>query len=55
MRFSSEVPNDSPCEAREFFTRKDARQLARDLLTMTQEAFSAAFKSSPLKRATLRD
>ena len=33
---------------------KDARTLARDLLAMTQEEFSAAFKNSPLKRAKLR-
>ena len=33
---------------------KDARQLARDLLGMTQEEFSAAFKGSPMKRAKLR-
>jgi epoxyqueuosine reductase len=39
---------------REFLAGKDARQLARDLLAMTQEAFSSAFKGSPMKRAKLR-
>jgi epoxyqueuosine reductase len=33
---------------------KDARQLARELLAMTPEQFSAAFKNSPMKRAKLR-
>lgn len=33
---------------------KNARQLARDLLGMTPEEFSAAFKGSPMKRAKLR-
>jgi len=39
---------------REFLARKDARTLARDLLSMTQEEFSEAFKGSPMKRAKLR-
>ena len=33
---------------------KDARTLARELLAMTQEEFSVAFKNSPMKRAKLR-
>ncbi len=33
---------------------RDARQLARDLLAMTQEEFSRAFRKSPMKRAKLR-
>src|ERR687890_631784 len=33
---------------------KDARTLARELLAMTQEEFSAAFKGSPMKRAKQR-
>ena len=33
---------------------KDARELARDLLGMTQEDFSRAYKGSPMKRAKLR-
>jgi epoxyqueuosine reductase len=39
---------------REVLAGKDARQLARDLLGMTQPEFSAAFKGSPMKRAKLR-
>jgi len=33
---------------------KDARDLARELLAMSQEEFSACFKGSPMKRAKLR-
>ena len=33
---------------------KDARTFARDILQMTQDEFSAAFKRSPMKRAKLR-
>lgn len=40
--------------AREVLAGKDARTLARELLTMTQEEFSAAFRGSPMKRAKLR-
>jgi epoxyqueuosine reductase len=32
---------------------KDARTLARELLEMSQEDFSKAFKGSPMKRAKL--
>ncbi len=34
--------------------RKDARTLARDLLSMSDEEFRTAFKGSPMKRAKLR-
>src|SRR5688572_28607232 len=33
---------------------RDARQLARELLAMTQEEFNRAFSKSPMKRAKLR-
>ena len=33
---------------------KDARALARDLLAMSEEEFSVAFKGSPMKRAKLQ-
>jgi epoxyqueuosine reductase len=33
---------------------KDAPTLAREILAMTQEEFSVAFKGSPMKRAKLR-
>jgi epoxyqueuosine reductase len=45
------VPEFAP---REVLAGKDARTLARDVLAMTQEEFSAAFKGSPMKRAKLR-
>lgn len=38
----------------EFLGGKDARQLACDLLGITQAEFSRAFKGSPMKRAKLR-
>ena len=53
VRFAQELPDDSPFEAREALAGKDARRLARELLMMTQEEFSAAFKNSPMKRAKL--
>jgi len=39
---------------RDVLAEKDARHLARDLLQMSQEEFSVAFKGSPMKRAKLR-
>jgi epoxyqueuosine reductase len=48
---SLKVPELAP---REVVAGKDARQLARDLLQMTQAEFSPAFKGSPMKRAKLR-
>lgn len=33
---------------------KDVRTLAREILAMAQEEFSAAFRHSPMKRAKLR-
>jgi epoxyqueuosine reductase len=39
---------------REALAGRDARTLARELLGMTQEEFSVAFKGSPIKRAKLR-
>ena len=48
-------PNRVPeFAAREAFGGRDARRLARELLAMTQEEFTAAFKGSPVKRAKLR-
>ena len=54
VRFSKELPNESPYAAREVLAAKDARQLARELLGITQAEFSAAFGGSPMKRAKLR-
>ena len=53
VRFAQELPDDSPFEAREALAGRDARRLARELLMMTQEEFSAAFRNSPMKRAKL--
>jgi epoxyqueuosine reductase QueG len=54
VRFSKELPDDSPYRRREALAGKDAPQLAREILTMSQEEFSRAFKGSPMKRAKLR-
>ncbi len=54
VRFAGELLGDSPFAAREVVGDKDARTLARELLGMTQEEFSGAFKGSPMKRAKLR-
>ena len=54
VRFARTLPADSPFKPREVLAGKDARQLSRELLTTTQEEFSAAFKGSPMKRAKLR-
>jgi epoxyqueuosine reductase len=54
VRFAQELPENSPFEPREVLAGKDARRLARDLLAMTPEEFSVAFKDSPMKRAKLR-
>lgn len=53
-RFSRTLPDDSPFRPREALGGKDSRTLARELLAMTQEEFSRAFKGSPMKRAKLR-
>ena len=45
------VPEFAP---REFLAAKDAHTLAREILLMSQEEFSAAFKGSPMKRAKLQ-
>src|SRR4029453_16698666 len=54
VRFARGLPNDSPYAPREVLAGKDARTLAFELLGMTQEEFSRAFKASPMKRAKLR-
>ena len=53
MKFSQELAEDSPFRAREFVAGKDALMLARDILALDQAAFSAAFRTSPMKRAKL--
>ncbi len=54
IKFSRALGDDSPYAVREALGGKDARQLARDLLGMSQAEFSAAFEGSPMKRAKLR-
>ena len=52
-KFSVELAADSPFQAREFIAGKDAVTLATDILALDQDAFSAAFRKSPMKRAKL--
>jgi epoxyqueuosine reductase len=54
VKFARALADDSPLAPREALGHKDARTLARELLGMTQEEFSAAFRGSPMKRAKLR-
>ena len=53
VRFAqlNKVPEFAP---REVLASNDARTIAGDLLAMSQEEFSPAFKGSPMKRAKLR-
>lgn len=53
-RFSRPLPEESPLAERVTLHGKDARGLARELLAMSQDEFSAAFHKSPMKRAKLR-
>jgi epoxyqueuosine reductase len=53
QRFARTLPDDSPFAPREFTRGKDARTLAHDLLHLSSEEFSAAFRKSPMKRAKL--
>ena len=53
MKFSQELADDSPFAAREFPEEKDAVTLATDILALNQDAFSEAFRKSPMKRAKL--
>ena len=47
------LADGSPFAAREFIRGKDAVTLATDILALDQDAFSAAFRKSPMKRAKL--
>jgi len=53
IRFSREL-GEPAFAPRGALAGKDARRLARDILSMTQEEFSRAFSKSPMKRAKLR-
>ena len=52
-RFAQEL-KEPAFAPRDVLAGKDARQLARELLAMSQEEFSASFKGSPMKRVKLR-
>jgi epoxyqueuosine reductase len=52
VRFARELTEEA-FAPRPAIAGKDARQLARDLLAMSQDDFSAAFRKSPMKRAKL--
>jgi epoxyqueuosine reductase len=54
VRFARVLAPDSPFQPRAALAAKDAQRLASELLAMSQEEFSAAFKGSPMKRAKLR-
>ena len=54
VSFARDLPDESPLRSREVLAGRGTRQLARQLLDMTAEEFSRAFKGSPMKRAKLR-
>src|SRR5687768_10236991 len=53
VRFSQELA-ERAFEPRQALSGKDSRQLATELLAMSQDYFSSAFRKSPMKRAKLR-
>ena len=53
MKSSQGLAEGSPFRAREFIAGKDAVTLATDILALDQDAFSEAFRKSPMKRAKL--
>lgn len=54
VKFARALPDESPFRSREAFDGKDARALARALLTMSAEEYARAFRGSAMKRAKLR-
>ena len=54
VKFPQALADDSPFRAREFIAGKDTVTLATDIPALDQEAFSATFRKSPMKRAKLR-
>ena len=52
-KFARTLPEGSPFAARELIAGKSARTLATEILAMSQEEFSRAFRNSPMKRAKL--
>lgn len=53
VRFSREL-KETAFAPREILAGKDGPTLARDLMEMTQDEFTATFRNSPMKRAKLR-
>ena len=53
VKFARELPEGSPFAPRGALAGKDARTLAREILAMDVDAYRAAFKGSPMKRAKL--
>ena len=53
VKFARDLPDDSPFQPREALAGKDARTLAREILAMNADAYRAAFRGSPMKRAKL--
>ncbi len=53
VRFSRDL-KEPAFEPRAAISGKDSRQLATELLAMSQDEFSTAFRKSPMKRAKLR-
>jgi epoxyqueuosine reductase len=53
-KFARTLPEGSPFAAREFIAGKSARELAKEILALSDEEFRAAFKNSPMKRAKLQ-
>ena len=53
VKFSQELAEASPFQARPFLDGKSAVTLATDIQALDQDAFSAAFRKSPMKRAKL--
>ncbi len=52
VKFSRDA-TESAFAAREVVADKDSRTLATELLAISQEEFSTAFRKSPMKRAKL--
>jgi epoxyqueuosine reductase len=53
VKFAREL-KQTAFAAREVLVHRDARTLAREILTMSQESFTVAFRKSPMKRAKLK-
>jgi epoxyqueuosine reductase len=53
VRFARE-PTEPAFSPREVLAGEDARALAREILAMSRDEFSAAFRGSPMKRSKLR-